>query len=483
MKVIAFIVPFFIYRLILSENYTVVKDCFDQLKISLKKKWREDKNERIGAGISGGPDSMVLLSVLIEVCKDLKLPLYVLTVDHNIRSGGESAADADLVLDYCHKNKMFFDIDLVCEKTVLEKGRIKKTADNRRRGIEESARFLRYSLFEQFIKRYSIDCFCLGHNRNDQLETLIQRFLQGSALPSLAGIQSERGCFYRPLLHISRSYITEYANMQQIPYRIDATNLETAYYRNRIRNKLIPCLDYMFPGWDTGVLHGAEKAADFGETLQSVSDSFVWNEVSSNILEMDENVFDSLDIAVRITLLYKALNKLAYSGRVRYSLLKEVALGENLVLSGLSFRRKNGQMTVSTAKEKNQEKSGFSFVLTGNDSFELSDELMCTVSTIPQERSVGSFVLPFMLRSVQCADNVECADGTFKLLTKIFSDWKVPESLRCKIPVLEESGKICAVFGKCYGYKDWIVRKIKPDDSSLHTGEVFVAFQSEMPEW
>ena len=160
------------------------EDTLQQVKDSLVCELAKSGVKKVGAGVSGGPDSMVLLSVLIEVCQKNRAELYVLTIDHNMRSGTVSAEDSDFVLDYCKQAAEKNNLQIRAEKKTIPAGQIKKIADEHKKGSEEAARKMRYSLFEDFINEHNLLCFCIAHNQNDQLETLVQRFLQGSPITS-----------------------------------------------------------------------------------------------------------------------------------------------------------------------------------------------------------------------------------------------------------------------------------------------------------
>ncbi|MDR1747773.1 MAG: tRNA lysidine(34) synthetase TilS, partial [Spirochaetaceae bacterium] len=205
----------------------------------------------IGAAVSGGPDSMALLRALIALSKEYGYLLEVITVDHNMRSPEESGADACFVSGFCRR------VGVPCTVEVLKPGEIAETSAVRGRGTEEAARFLRYNIFERFAAERGAAAVCLGHNRNDQLETLVQRFLQGG---SGLGIRRSRGVFFRPLLGISRADIERYLLLTGTEFRTDRTNSDTSYLRNRLRLKLLPLLDEVYPGWEEGALRGAEQA-------------------------------------------------------------------------------------------------------------------------------------------------------------------------------------------------------------------------------
>ena len=427
-----------------------------QVKESLVCELAQSNTTKVGAGVSGGPDSMVLLSVLIEVCQKTGTELYVLTIDHNMRSGTVSAEDSDFVLDYCKKASEKYNLPIRAEKKTIPAGQIKKIAGERKKGSEEAARAARYSLFEEFAEKNKLSFFFLAHNQNDNLETLIQRFLQGSPVTASLGISERRGVFLRPLINVSKEQILQYAEKEQIPYRIDSTNLSCDYFRNRIRNKLFPVLDEFFPGWKTGVLGGAAKNSEYAELMEKLMQDCSWQH-GNGIFFIDETVFDSCEQAVRISLLYRVLQECGCRDRIRYEALRNTVLcGKDFVSSEIQIVRRNNRICVIKNDTERETPDGFFYLVLHNKDVRFNDFLL-RFSDKPQDGFFGPFTLPLVVRNSQSADKIKCADGKYKLISRIYSDWKVPLEKRKRIPVVEVSGIIVLIAGSCLGCKNWFV--------------------------
>ena len=129
------------------------------------------ENCRLGMAVSGGADSIAMLTSIFYICRKIGTKLFVITVNHRIRSEQDSGGDAEFVLQYCR------NLGVACTVHALQDGEVFKTAQIRKGGIEEAARFLRYQAFEKFIIEKEIDFLCLAHNQNDNLETILMRFL------------------------------------------------------------------------------------------------------------------------------------------------------------------------------------------------------------------------------------------------------------------------------------------------------------------
>ena len=227
-------------------------------------------HKALGAAVSGGADSVSLLVGLCSVCREYSIPVKVITVNHFIRQDVETCGDAEYVEDLCASLKDQ-GYDVSCTVFSLKRGQVDELAASKGCGTEAAARELRYQAFDSFIKENNLDYLCLAHNKNDQTETVLMRFLQGSAN---GGIPCVRGPYVRPLLWTDRTTIEEYLNSKKIGWRTDSTNSNTAYLRNRIRNNLIPLLNKDFAGWDNAVLLGLEKGIADASYIQKQAEEF-----------------------------------------------------------------------------------------------------------------------------------------------------------------------------------------------------------------
>ena len=196
----------------------------------------------IGIAVSGGADSVSLLVSLSHLSKEFNVPLRVISINHNLREEKESFSDVKYVEFLCNEI-IKTGIDLKFFAVNFPRGKILEIAKERNKGVEEAARFLRYKAFDEFFINENVSCVCLAHNLNDNIETVLMRFLQGSSFEGLSGIKFVREKFVRPLLNISRKEIEEYLNSIKQNYVTDSTNNSLDYSRNRIRNIVIPELE------------------------------------------------------------------------------------------------------------------------------------------------------------------------------------------------------------------------------------------------
>jgi tRNA(Ile)-lysidine synthase len=263
------------------------------------------------AAVSGGADSSAMLAALVSLMDGASgrgaFALRCLHVEHGIRPPGESRGDAAAVEALCA------ELSVPCVVVSIPPGKIRRTAEQRGLGLEAAARLYRHAAWSAEARRVGAAKILVAHTRNDLLETILMRILRGSGPAGLAAMPREKGRLLRPLLGMGRADILAYLKERGIPFRTDSTNADPAFLRNRIRLKLIPCLDEFFPAW-------RKTLADLGETQRLVAD-FLEAEAASRIpweeeageeprlLTGRDNFFSQPDI-LREEALFAALDRL-----------------------------------------------------------------------------------------------------------------------------------------------------------------------------
>jgi tRNA(Ile)-lysidine synthase len=190
-----------------------------------------EPHSRVVAAVSGGADSTALLLILKELSGEMDLELAAAHLDHRIRRG--SAKEQITVA------RMASAIDVP-----FLAGSIDVPAEARKRGIgiEEAARLIRYDFLGAAAADFGASRVALGHTRDDQVETILHRILRGTGWRGLMGIPARRGIFVRPLLDCTRNELVDFLRSSKIDYIVDESNRDERYYRNRIRNRLLPYL-------------------------------------------------------------------------------------------------------------------------------------------------------------------------------------------------------------------------------------------------
>jgi tRNA(Ile)-lysidine synthase len=195
-----------------------------------------EKNDKIVMGISGGPDSLCMLDVLFNLKEKFALELYVVHVNHMIR-GEEAKKDAEFVEDLCKKLGLSFflfeeDVPYLAKKMGLSE--------------EQAGRHVRYRAFEEILKKVGGNKIAVAHNKNDVAETVLLNIIRGTGLKGLVGIKPVNGNIIRPLIEIERREIEAYLESKNLKPRIDRTNYEPLYARNRVRLEVIPYIEELF---------------------------------------------------------------------------------------------------------------------------------------------------------------------------------------------------------------------------------------------
>lgn len=195
------------------------------------------KGDSIIVGVSGGPDSISLLHVLHSIRDKYSIHIHAAHLNHMLR-GKESDLDTEYVKFFCSK------LGIPCSVKYVD---INKLSAETGMSTEEAGRKARYEFFSDLAKEIGATKIALAHNMNDQAETILMRMMRGTGIEGLCGIKPVRDDIYiRPLIETPRSEIEKYCEENKLAPRIDSSNLEPVYMRNRIRLELIPYIKKNF---------------------------------------------------------------------------------------------------------------------------------------------------------------------------------------------------------------------------------------------
>ena len=206
---------------------------------TIKKYNMVENGEKVVLAVSGGPDSICMLDILNDIKNDetidMNFEIVVAHVNHMIRK--EAEEDAKYVKKYCEEKQIEF-----YSKSID----VQKMANNNKIGLEEAGRKARYDFFDEILERTNAQKIAIAHNKNDKVETVLMHILRGSGINGLKGIEPKREKYIRPLIECERNEIEEYCNDKNLQPRIDKTNFENEYTRNKVRNLLIPYIQKEF---------------------------------------------------------------------------------------------------------------------------------------------------------------------------------------------------------------------------------------------
>jgi tRNA(Ile)-lysidine synthase len=208
-------------------------DLVERVGAALERTCGVGRDDRVLVAVSGGPDSIFLLHVLLTLARERcrKGELFAANLDHGIR-GEESRLDSAFVAKTCND----WDVPLVTESADVE--------DVRENGesLEQAARRVRYEFLESTACMFEADYVTTGHTMDDQAETLLLRIERGTGIEGARGIMARRPIspgsnvfLARPILEVKRSEIMDYLRRNRILWRDDSSNEDTRYARNRIR--------------------------------------------------------------------------------------------------------------------------------------------------------------------------------------------------------------------------------------------------------
>lgn len=208
----------------------------DKVLETIQKYHLIDSKDIVVVGVSGGPDSMALLHLLLGLREKLGFSVCVSHINHGLRK--EAEEETIFVQDYCKKQK----IDCYVKRVDIA-----KKATDQKISTELAGRNARYDFFEEIEKKVGATKIATAHNANDNAETLLMNLLRGSGTSGLKGIEKMRdGKYIRPIIECTRKEIEAYCEKYHLEPRYDKSNNENIYTRNKIRNELIPYLEKEF---------------------------------------------------------------------------------------------------------------------------------------------------------------------------------------------------------------------------------------------
>ncbi len=194
------------------------------------------KHSRIGVAVSGGPDSVFLLTLLNALKNEFNLDLMVLHFNHKLRKEADKEEQFVIRLE-----------ETMNLKVLTEKGNVEKLSKEKKLSIEHAGRIKRYAFFEKAKSQFDLDFIATGHTMNDFVETFLINLLRGSTIDGLVALKPKRGYFIRPIMTFKKEEIVEFLNKNSIEFVIDRSNMDKKFTRNKIRLNLLEKLKEFNP--------------------------------------------------------------------------------------------------------------------------------------------------------------------------------------------------------------------------------------------
>lgn len=196
-----------------------------------------EPGDKVLVALSGGPDSICLLNILFKLKEELQIEIGAAHLNHLLR-GDDAFKDEDYVINICK------DMGIQC---FVKRVDINKYSKEQKLSSEMAGRNARYNFFDEILREKAFDKIATAHNANDQAETILFRLMRGTGLEGLCGIKASRdNKVIRPILCLSRSEVEEYIQSKSLYPRIDKTNFEKIYNRNKIRLDILPYMKENF---------------------------------------------------------------------------------------------------------------------------------------------------------------------------------------------------------------------------------------------
>ena len=241
-----------------------------------------EDGDRLVLGVSGGPDSITMLNILNDMRNDknlhMEFDIIVAHVNHMIRE--EAKDDEKFVKEFCKKIHVPF-----YSKSID----VQKMANNMKIGTEEAGRNARYDFFDEILTKTDSNKIAIAHNRNDKVETMIMNMLRGSGIAGLKGIEPIKNKKYiRPLIECERYEIEQYCMENNIDAKIDKTNFDNIYTRNKIRNVVIP---YIMQEFNPNIVNTMDRLSELVKEEDEYLENTVENKYKELIIEEKEKQF------------------------------------------------------------------------------------------------------------------------------------------------------------------------------------------------
>ena len=253
------------------------------------------QNDYIVLGLSGGPDSMALLNILLDfrIKNKVNYNIVCVHINHNIRI--ESNNEEKFIKEYCKEKNV-----------TLEVTKFEYTS----KFTESLGHKMRYEYFDKIMKKYNAKYLLTAHHGDDLIETILMKIVRGSNLSGYLGFENilylEDYTILRPLVFLSKEEILEYNKINKIPFVIDNSNFDDKYTRNRYRKYVLPFLKNEDHNVHLKFLKYSNDISEYNEIIKYEVNRLYTKIVKENILYLNE--LKSVPHIVKKNIIYKWLN-------------------------------------------------------------------------------------------------------------------------------------------------------------------------------
>lgn len=386
------------------------------------------KGDRVLIGVSGGADSIALLEFFVSVKEKYDLDICVAHVEHGIR-GEDSVNDAEFVENYCKKLGVNFYLKTIDAPNLAKKAKM---------GVEEYSRMARYDFFN------TIECdkIATAHNLTDNIETLLFRLARGTGLKGACSIPAVRGKIIRPFIEVSSGEIRKWCNDNNIPYRVDCTNSDSAYSRNLIRLEILPLFEKLNANYQDNIENFIsdvnEDYAFIDDYVKSIYPVIVKNN------EIDLPKLNELDLSIKKRILIMFFDENGYSlNRIHLQSVIDITLksGKSQIKENVFAISAKGKIRLAKFNDLNKKDEFVTKILNIDEFKDKNIDFYCDCDKI-----VGNIII----RAKQAGDRIKPAGrNVSKTLKKLFNESAYPIEKRDKKIVLCDDFGIVGVIGLC----------------------------------
>ena len=386
------------------------------------------KGDRVLIGVSGGADSIALLEFFVSVKEKYDLDICVAHIEHGIR-GEDSVNDAEFVENYCKKLGVNFYLKTIDAPNLAKEAKM---------GVEEYSRMARYDFFN------TIECdkIATAHNLTDNIETLLFRLARGTGLKGACSIPAVRGKIIRPFIEVSSGEIRKWCNDNNIPYRVDCTNSDSAYSRNLIRLEILPLFEKLNANYQDNI---ENFISDVNEDYAFIDDyvKSIYPKIVKNN-EIDLPKLNELDLSIKKRILIMFFDENGYSlSRIHLQSVIDITLksGKSQIKENVFAISAKGKIRIAKFNDLNKKDEFVTKILNIDEFKDKNIDFYCDCDKI-----VGNIII----RAKQAGDRIKPAGrNVSKTLKKLFNESAYPIEKRDKKIVVCDDFGIVGVIGLC----------------------------------
>lgn len=386
------------------------------------------KGDRVLIGVSGGADSIALLEFFVSVKEKYDLDICVAHIEHGIR-GEDSVNDAEFVENYCKKLGVNFYLKTIDAPNLAKKAKM---------GVEEYSRMARYDFFN------TIECdkIATAHNLTDNIETLLFRLARGTGLKGACSIPAVREKIIRPFIEVSSGEIRKWCNDNNIPYRVDCTNSDSAYSRNLIRLEILPLFEKLNANYQDNIENFISDVNEDYAFIDNYVKSIYPKIVKNN--EIDLPKLNELDLSIKKRILIMFFDENGYSlNRIHLQSVIDITLksGKTQIKENVFAISAKGKIRLAKFNDLNKKDEFVTKILNIDEFKDKNIDFYCDCDKI-----VGNIII----RAKQAGDRIKPAGrNVSKTLKKLLNESAYPIEKRDKKIVVCDDLGIVGVIGLC----------------------------------